>query len=367
MIRNYLIPLLAVAGASFGIYVVLSQSRPTRPVPAVSDPPPPPYASYVAGVGLVETNTENISVGIPMAGIVLDVPVQVGDRVKTGDLLFKIDDWDHQADLVVKKAALQVAQQKLASLVAQPRPEDLPPAEAKVAQAQAALDQFRSQLKRIEVIKNTGAASQEEYEQRMFAVKIGEPSLRQAQAELDRIKAGAWKQEIEVSRAEVAAAEADVSSTQAQIDRHLIRSPVDGQVLQVKTRKGEYAPSGVLATPLVLLGGISPLHIRVDVDEHDAWRVMPTAPAVGFLQGNKSIRVDLAFVRFEPFVVPKRSLTGENTERVDTRVLQVIYRFDRREMPIYVGQQMDVYIQASSLSAAPATSPRGPATEPVAQ
>jgi hypothetical protein len=41
------------------------------------------------------------------------------------------------------------------------------------------------------------------------------------------------------------------------------------------------------------------------------------------------------------------SLTGDTTERVDTRVLQVVYSFDRGNLPIYVGQQMDIYIDAS--------------------
>jgi hypothetical protein len=54
----------------------------------------------------------------------------------------------------------------------------------------------------------------------------------------------------------------------------------------------------------------------------------------------------MRFVRFEPYVVPKKSLTGDSTERVDTRVLQVIYSFDRGSLPIYVGQQMDVFIDA---------------------
>jgi HlyD family secretion protein len=52
-------------------------------------------------------------------------------------------------------------------------------------------------------------------------------------------------------------------------------------------------------------------------------------------------------VRFEPYVVPKMSLTGDSTERVDTRVLQVIYSFERGNLPIYIGQQMDIYIDAS--------------------
>jgi HlyD family secretion protein len=55
----------------------------------------------------------------------------------------------------------------------------------------------------------------------------------------------------------------------------------------------------------------------------------------------------LRFVRVEPYVVPKKSLTGENTERVDTRVLQVIYAVENPDPPLYVGQQLDVFIQAS--------------------
>jgi hypothetical protein len=56
-----------------------------------------------------------------------------------------------------------------------------------------------------------------------------------------------------------------------------------------------------------------------------------------------------SYIRVEPYVVPKRSLTGDSTERVDTRVLQVIYSFYKGALPIYVGQQMDVFIEAPPL------------------
>jgi hypothetical protein len=102
----------------------------------------------------------------------------------------------------------------------------------------------------------------------------------------------------------------------------------------------------VLATPLLLLGNVDKLCVRVDVDENDAWRVGSGAAATGNLRGNKDIKARLEFVRFEPFVVPKKSLTGDSSERVDTRVLQVIYGFERGRLPIYVGQQMDVFIDA---------------------
>ena len=70
----------------------------------------------------------------------------------------------------------------------------------------------------------------------------------------------------------------------------------------------------------------------------------------------------LRFVRFEPFVVPKRSLTGDSTERVDTRVLQVIYRVERDDLPLFVGQQVDVFIDAQPEKRAYPMSPRAPAS-----
>ena len=100
------------------------------------------------------------------------------------------------------------------------------------------------------------------------------------------------------------------------------------------------------ATPLILLGRLKPLHVRVDVDEHEGWRIRSGAKAVGHVRGNAQLETSLTFVRFEPFVVPKRSLTGDSTERVDTRVLQVIYRVERENLPLFVGQQLDVFIEA---------------------
>src|SRR5262249_15656838 len=125
-----------------------------------------------------------------------------------------------------------------------------------------------------------------------------------------------------------------------------VRAPLDGQLMQLKLRPGEFAATGVLAQPLILLGSVDPMNVRVDVDDNDAWRVKAGVPAVAFLRGNKEIKASLKFVRFEPYVVPKRSLTGDSTERVDTRVLQAIYSFDRGDLPIYVGQQVDVFIEA---------------------
>jgi len=200
-------------------------------------------------------------------------------------------------------------------------------------------------------VQGSGVVSQEELTRRKSAVEIARAKLNHAQSELNLLKAGSWKPDIEIAQAEVASAEAQVKAIETDIDRLTVRAPVDGQVLQVKVRPGEYAQAGPLATPLMLLGDISKLHVRVDIDENDAWRIRAETPAVATVRGNRDLKTKLSFVRIEPYVIPKRSLTGESTERVDTRVLQILYSFDRGVLPVYVGQQMDVFIEAQPFGA----------------
>jgi hypothetical protein len=89
---------------------------------------------------------------------------------------------------------------------------------------------------------------------------------------------------------------------------------------------------------------LSTYHVRVDVDEHDIARFPVGAPARAFLRGAAQKELKLSFVRVERYVTPKKSLTGANTERVDTRVLQAIYAIEPSEHVVYVGQQLDVFI-----------------------
>src|SRR6266581_2926617 len=218
-IKRFILPIVAMAALTFGVISVV-RSQPRHE--ATSPPSPPPASSYaqtVAAVGLVETSTENIAVGTEIAGVVTNIFVDVGSRVKAGNPLFSIDS--------------------------------------------------------------------------------------------------------RATRAELAQARAQLNSTETDLERLTVRAPVEGQVLQVKVHLGEFAPTGALPTPLVLLGNVDKLHVRVDVEEHEASRVQPGAKAMAAVRGNTDLKTPLTFVRFEPFVVPKKSLTGDSTERVDTRVLQV--------------------------------------------
>jgi multidrug resistance efflux pump len=285
--------------------------------------------------------------------------------VKKGQALWQIDDRELQSDLRTKRAAaaahgalLAAAQAKFDRLKQMPRPEEIPPAQARVDAASHALEDAKDQLRLLQSVSDPRAISQDDFDRRRHAVDVAQAHLAEARGNLALLKAGSWNEDLKVAAADIQSARADLQLAESQVEDDLVQisrltvtAPLEGQVLQVKVHVGEYAPSGELETPLMLIGDVSKLVVRTDVDENDAWRVprdsAANTRAVAYLRGNREIGCDLKFYRVEPYVVPKKSLTGDSTERVDTRVLQVLYTFDPGKKPIYVGQQMDVFIECA--------------------
>ncbi len=345
MIRKYMLPLLAVAGVIFAVWTVVQSAKPKPPANPVAEPPRPKFSNRISGSGIIEASTRNIAIGTHVPGIVSRVFVKVGDKVQAGDPLFVLDDRKYQADLAVRKAAVSEAWARLDRLKQAPRPEEIPIYLARVKEAEATLEDLSQQLKIVENVTDRRAVSIEEVNKRRFAVVIAESKLVRAQADLTLIKAGSWKPDIRVARVKLARARAELRAAQVEIERLTVRAPVGGEVLQMNLRPGEFAQSGALLQPLLLLGSVDRLHVRVDIDENDAWRFSPEAPAVAYLRGHSKYKTELDFEYVETYVIPKKSLTGESTERVDTRVLQVIYSFPREKLPSYPGQQVDVFIE----------------------
>ena len=352
MFTKWALPLIAVLAFSFAVrHVVTAEARKPVPPPPV-EPARSPFQGTVAATGLVEARTENISIGTATAGLVQDIYVKVGDRVKAGDPLFRIDERAKKAELESRKAALESAQAKLVKLEKQPRPEEVPPLEAKFREAEANVVSDLDLMKRARLLIDKKAISEEEMVVRDQTYAVAVAQHAKAKADLELLKAGTWEPDLRMARAEVAVAKAALVETQTALDILLVTAPVDGDVMQVNLRLGEYVgiPFGAATTTaLVWLGDIQHLHLRVDIDEHDIGRFRDDATAYAMVRGNAALKHPIKFVRYEPFVIPKKSLTGDTSERVDTRVLQVIFRIDRSEASprLFVGQQMDVFIEAA--------------------
>jgi HlyD family secretion protein len=298
---------LAIAGFAAAMYLVRAQGqKPPNPGP-VSSPARSPYERTVAATGLIEASRENVKIASPKAALVTRVLVHAGDKVKSGDPLFQLDDRETRA--------------RISTLEAQ-----LASAEAQLGVDQAQIADWSDQLARFVRLERDKVASEDELKRREFALGTARARLTATQAAAQGVRA-----QLEQARVELAVL--------------TIRAPRDGELLQVNVREGEFAPAAIMNEPLMLLGDVDTLQIRAEVDEQNAVKIAANQPAVGSLKGHSDLKLSLRFVRIEPYVVPKRSLTGDSLERVDTRVLQIIYEFERPAFPVYVGQQVDVFIQ----------------------
>ncbi len=342
--KRFVLPVFATACLAFAVVSTLSHRSVEKPATPPVPPPETTVSGAVAAVGLVEAPSEDIQLSCAVSGMVTALYVKAGDKVRAGQKLFSVDDRDFQADLAVKRAALENARAQLARLEALPRPEELPSLEAKVTEAKALLADAEVQVKLIESVTDSRAVRREDVLRRQQNYNAAKARLAQAEKDLALMKAGAWGPDLAISRTQVAQAEASVHQDAVSIERLTTRAPIDGTILQNKVRLGQFAQCGPLSESLMIFGGTGPMHVRADVDENDAWRVKAGTPAVALVRGNSKLKYQLEFVRFEPTVIPKKSLTGDSTERVDTRVLEVIYRFRDPHASVYDGQQMDVFI-----------------------
>jgi HlyD family secretion protein len=373
------VPVVAALALGFATVNVIraAESRPELAPPEA--PPSSSFAERIGGVGIVEPASELIAMSVPVAGQVAEVLVKAGDDVEKDAALFRLDDRERRAELDVRRSRaasarsrsaaaewrLGAARARLGRLERAPRAEDLPPLEAKVRAEKAALEDARVQLDVLKKVNDPRAIREEDLRRRAVAVDAAKANLDAAEAELARLRAGSWTEDLAVARADVRSAEAELASAasdvaeadagvraaEVDLDRLRIVAPRASRVLRVNVRAGEFAPADRIDEPLVVLGVVEPLHVRVDIDEADAWRTRAGAKAEATLRGRSTIRAPLTFVRFEPYVTPKKSLTGNPGERTDTRVLQAIYALVPDAMPVLVGQQVDVFIEAAAVEA----------------
>jgi HlyD family secretion protein len=304
----------SIAAALFGVFMIVnvSQTQAERQMPPPGEPPvPPPHKPFkeaVAATGILEALSENVAIGVPLPGLVTEVMVKVNDRVEKDQPLMKLDDRDLLAEQLSNKAQQEISR-------------------AQIIVSEAQLAKLESQLQRLNAVTDTRAVSRDELENRRQDVAVAQAQLAAAKAQL-------------------AAAETALERINLLIERLTVRAPREGTIIQVNVRAGEYAATSP-KSPAMILGETEKLQVRADIDEQNATRIRAGQAAYGYLKGDPTITFPLEFIRIEPYVIPKVSLTGSSTERVDTRVLQIIYSMERpNDPPLYVGQQVDVFIEA---------------------
>lgn len=294
MKKFYIFITLSLIGLGIGIAAILYgdflNPSGTAAIPSIKLP----FKSFIAGTGIVEAESKNIAVGSAVSGIIRRVWVKSGDRIEKGAPLLELDDTALKAQIMVAKAQIQTAE--------------------------TARDTAKDQLAVVEKLERLSPplVSKKAYLAARDRYREAEATLALAKAKLDALK--------------------------AEQKRYTVYSPVKGIVLKAEISAGDYF--GNRSDKLLI--GSDRFNVRVSINEYDIAKFRPGTAAVAYMRGNTEKSMALRYRYTVPCVVPKTDLTGRSTERTDTRVLQLLYSAPKEApFPIFVGQQLDVFIQAT--------------------
>jgi len=361
-VKNRLLFILAGAGALVGLLSAVYFGIERKPLAPVFNPSANPYSAGIYANGILQSdqaNGTNIALYPEVPGTVLQIPVAEGQRVTRGDILMVLDGSVQQATAEQLHAQAEAAQAALAQLKAEPRPESLAVVSAQVDVAQATLKMNTDTLNKLEGIAKTdpGLISRDQLDNAANAVRVAAAALAVARKQYELTKAGAWKYDVQNQTQQYFALQKAYQAAAAQLEKYTLRAPVDGTVLSIQTAVGSYVsvqgtydPISGANGPLILMGGgaADQLSVRCYIDEILIQRLAltPSTPARLFIRGT-DVSIPLQYVRVQPYVSPKIQLSSERTERVDLRVLPVIFRLTKPSgVQLYPGQLVDVYIES---------------------
>ena len=323
---------------------------------ASSSLPPTTAPAIIGALGAVEPADREVAVATRFPGVVTEVRVTDGDRVKAGDVLFIIDTALPAVTVVQRQRDLNIAEARLAQILqrAAVLAADVAIARGVAVSAEADLDEANDLVRIAGRLQSGSSITEREMVRRRNLLRVAEGRVAEVKARLARAEAEFALVDplnngpsFRIEEATVAQAKASLAFAEAELDQRTVRAPSDGTVLAVNIRPGEFATAGA-STPPILLGRLDPLHVRVDIDEADIPRFAAGAAAVGLPRGAPDRRITLRYVRAEPLVKPKRTLSGLSSDRVDTRVLQVVYSVNPPVDGLRPGQVIDVFIEVAS-------------------
>lgn len=310
-IKKHFLVILAIGGILWSIqFSFATGTDQITPINNLTLPPTSSFEHNIAGIGFVESSSRNINIGSFSPGIVSKVMVNEGDLINKDDVLFTLDQRTPIAEIQNKKDALNVAKSALAL-------------------SNIELADHQDRLNRAQGLKSGRSISEEELKKRHFAVEKA-------------------KADIQIKENMITQAETSLQLAEIAFEKTFVKSPIDGVVLKVHISPGEFISGNEQEdNSPILLGKTHPLFVRVQIDENDIWRFDKTLKALAFLRSNKTVKLPLFFIRIEPYAHGKRNIKGTGSELVDTRIIEIIYRIDSDINNLYIGQQLDIFIESN--------------------
>ena len=356
--RNKILFGLAILGVLAGLVAAYVFGIERKAQPPVFKPVSSPYNSAIFANGIIESDQpsgENLNIYPEVSGQVTQILVHEDQKVTAGTPMLILDDSVPRAATEQLRLQSEAAFELLKELKAQPRKQTLDIARAQVELADANLKVAREQAdkRRAAYALDPRSVSKDVVDTAEGAFHQAQAALELAQKQFDLTKAGAWSYDIANQEKQYRSLQEAFKSSDALLQKYSFRAPVDGVVLAINAAVGSYVSSlGTYNTytqaqdPMLVLGTPQDhLAVRCYVDEiliprlPSAWHIVAQMSVQG-----TDIKIPLEFVRVQPYVSPKVELSNQRQEQVDLRVLPVIFRFEKKDAPVYPGQLVDVYI-----------------------
>jgi HlyD family secretion protein len=281
----------------------------------------------VVGNGVVEPRDREIKVAGSLPGRIARVLVHEGDVVKAGAVLVELESDTERAALDAAEGELLVAKAELARTEKGLRSEDVEAVAAEAESARARAELSASTLERMEKLTKSGAATVDEIDRARRQAAIDKKAADAAFARRKAAESGSRIEDITVAKARVAAAAGRRDQARAALARLSVRAPIEGEILAIKLRGGEYyVPGG--AEPLLVMGDTSALRVRMDVDERDVAAIQRGAIAEVTSSAQPGRKFSGRVLEIARRMGRKNVRTDDPTERIDTKILEVLIELD---------------------------------------
>lgn len=300
-------------------------------------------AGVVSAAGRVEPVGEEIRIGPEMDGKLASVLVDEGDSVRKGQVIAMLTNSDFQARVELAKAALREREAQLERLRNGARIEEKRESEAIVREVEAQMFTAKAERDRRQGLLERGAISRSEYDLTARDYETWKARADAAHERLKVVQTQTRAEDLKRAEAEVAHAEATLAESRALLEKTYVRAPSAGRVLRRYRKSGE-SVSVQADTPIISLGDLGTLRVRVDVDEVDVARLYLGQPAWVTAEAYGNRKFTGKVVRIGQVLGRKNVRTDEPSERVDTKILETLVQLDAGQT-LPVGLRVDAYLE----------------------
>ncbi len=291
--------------------------------------------------GNVEAHESLVS--FKVTGRIVELPVEEGQAVESGQLLASLDKADYRQAVAVDEATAQVRDRQLNLALAGSRPQDIQAARQSVLDAQADLEQKQKDLVRYNALFAKDEIAGQTRDQAQTNVDRAQATYRRQQEIYNELVEGTRKEEIAVDRASLRQAHADIELSGIRLGYTTLNAPLAGVITVRQAELGEVVSPG---TPVVTLADLDHIWVRVYVPEPDLGRIrFGQEVSVGTdSYPGKRYRGRVSFVSPEAEFTPKSVQTEK--ERV-TLVYRVKVDIENPQHDLKPGMPADVYVPLS--------------------